>query len=106
MSGCVGQIFPDGQHCVPPLPRLSTGAAAVLVLFVVMSTSATARAFDKASCVDSHESAQKSMKAGRLLESRQQLLVCADSSCPSLVREDCEQWLSNLDRSAPPATLD
>jgi len=85
---------------------LSTDARAVLVFFTVLGAPATARAFDKASCVDSHASAQTSMKAGQLRESKHHLLICADSSCPSLVRQDCEKWLSNLDRQLQPVTIE
>jgi len=76
------------------------------VVLAVLSAPATAHALDKAACVDSHEAAQKSMKAGRSRESKEQLLVCADSSCPALVREDCEKWLSSLDRQPQPATIE
>src|SRR5207237_6489706 len=102
MSGRHGRKFPDSRPCIAPFRRLSAGAWAVLVFFTVFGTPMTARAFDKTSCVDSHASAQKSMKAGRLRESKDHLLICADSSCPSLVRQDCEKWLSNLDRHLQP----
>jgi hypothetical protein len=72
------------------------------VVLTVLSAPATTYAFEKAACVASHEAAQKSMKAGLSQESKAQLLVCADSSCPALVREDCEKWLSNLDRQPRP----
>jgi len=103
MSGRDGHTIPDGLQGIAAFRPSSVAARAILVL-AVLGTPVTARAFDKAVCVDSHESAQKSLKAGRERESKEQLLVCADPSCPALVREDCETWLSNLDRQRQSAT--
>lgn len=102
MSGRHGHRLTDGQQGIAAFRPSLVGARAIVAL-IVLGVPATAGAFDKAACVDSHESAQRSMKAGRPRESKEQLLVCADSSCPALVREDCEQWLSNLDRQPQPA---
>ena len=103
MSGRHGLRISDGRQSIAAFRQSTLGATAILVL-TVLGTPATARAFDKATCVDSHESAQKAMKIGRVRESKEQLIVCSDSSCPALVREDCEKWLSNLDRQPPPMT--
>lgn len=101
MSGRVRLMIPNGQYRIALLPRLSTGVRAVLTFLAILGNSTTARAFDKASCVASHASAQRSMKMGRRRESKEQLLVCADASCPSLVRDDCDKWLSKLE--VPPS---
>jgi hypothetical protein len=106
MSGRHGRRFPDGPVCIAPFSRLSAGARGVVVVFTVLGAPTTASALDKASCVDSHASAQASMKAGRLQEAKEQLLACANSSCPKLVRQDCEKWLSNLDRHLQPVTIE
>jgi hypothetical protein len=99
MSGDLRFAIPNGQDCIATFRRLRPGLRAALALLAVVGTPTTARAFDKESCVDAHASAQGSMNAGRVRESKEHLLVCADSSCPWLVQEDCKTWLSNLDRS-------
>lgn len=106
MSGYAGLIIRCGPGCIDLSARLSAGARAALVLLAILGTPGTAQAFDKASCVDSHASAQRWLKAGHLRDSKDQLLVCADSSCPPLVREDCEKWLSTFARNVQPVTID
>jgi hypothetical protein len=106
MSGCVCLIILNGQCRTSSFVRISIGVRAALAFLVVLGSSTTARAFDKAACVASHASAQRSMKGGRGRESREQLLVCADASCPSLVRDDCEEWLSTLELPQQPVTIE
>lgn len=106
MSCRAGSRFPNGQHRIAPSPALAAAPPALLLFTFCLILPATARAVDKASCVDAHASAQKWMKEARLRESKEQLALCADSSCPALVRQDCERWLGEVDRQLQPVTIE
>jgi len=51
--------------------------------------------------MQAHTNAQIFRERGALLDARQALLSCAQSSCPALVVDDCVQWMRELDRSMP-----
>jgi len=57
-------------------------------------------------CVDANTHAQALHREGRLVEARQELMRCADPSCPRLVRDDCTQLLDDLDRAQPTIVFD
>lgn len=52
-------------------------------------------------CVEAHLAAQELRHAGRLLDSRSQLLVCAHEACPGLVRTECTKYLDDLRLQIP-----
>ena len=52
-------------------------------------------------CLDAHRSAQELRKAGKLLESQEQLLVCSSESCPGAIITDCGRWLMELEQATP-----
>ncbi|HWP08995.1 MAG TPA: hypothetical protein VNN72_24805 [Polyangiaceae bacterium] len=60
-----------------------------------------ARADEVAACVKSAENAQTERSAHRLRAARERLLACAQASCPSVVRNDCATWLSEVDQLLP-----
>ena len=72
---------------------------AVAVGAVLVST--PARADDVATCVKASEQAQSLRDEGKYRKAREQLLVCTRDVCPSVVRKDCVQWLSEVDASMP-----
>ena len=55
---------------------------------------------------EAHAHSQELRQANRLRDSRGQLLVCADETCPNLVRADCVAWLSQIDRRVPTVVID
>jgi hypothetical protein len=57
-------------------------------------------------CVDAHTLAQSFRREGRLNAASERLKICADASCPSLVRSDCTQLLDDLDRALPTIVFD
>ena len=81
-------------------------ALAVVATVIVVAVPRAARAVDKMACVEAHERSQKLTKQGRVPDSREQLAICADPSCPTLVREDCKRWLSNLDSPSRAVTIE
>ena len=83
----------------------------ILVAFVIASSSSTlatlaarARADEaaiKSACLAAADTGQDRRNDGQLRAAREQFLVCAASSCPGVVRKECEKWLSEVDDSLP-----
>jgi hypothetical protein len=61
----------------------------------------SAHAFDKHECVKASDQGQALRIDGHLFAAREQLLVCADASCPATVRSSCADWLASLDAQLP-----
>jgi len=55
----------------------------------------------KDECVDAFTRAQAARQEGKLLASRQDLLLCASESCPKLVRTDCTKGVDELTPLVP-----
>jgi hypothetical protein len=55
----------------------------------------------KAQCVDANVSAQDLRRDGKLSAAREQLVKCAERSCPALVRDDCTRRLDEVDKAEP-----
>jgi hypothetical protein len=56
-------------------------------------------------CMSAAESAQTHRRAGKLLQARSELLACAKTSCPRVVRDDCTRWLAQVDEVVPTVVL-
>jgi hypothetical protein len=83
------------------MERSASAALAVAIL----TNSPYARATDKEACVAAAEAAQRLKKASKLLAAREQLLVCANRECPSIVSNDCTTWLGEVARSMASVTV-
>lgn len=57
----------------------------------------TGVAFDKRSCALAYETAQQLRIKQKLRLSREQLITCGHSSCPSVVTKDCSAWLEEVE---------
>lgn len=80
------------------------GIAWAGALTVVVASAAAAppsRGGSKAACISESEAAQKLRREGKLRSAREQLLLCARSECPVVVRQDCAQWLNEVVASTP-----
>jgi hypothetical protein len=66
-------------------------------LVVCLAVSSTARADDKAACVDAYGKAQRLRSASHLVSAREQLRVCAQASCPKFITRDCTAWLMEVE---------
>ena len=75
-------------------------AAALLALSLATARDALADP-TKAQCVEADTAAQTERRAEHLRAAREQLELCSKAACPTLVREDCAQRLSDLDAMAP-----
>lgn len=85
--------------------------AGVLGIFSVLASQRPAFADETAddsveACASAAERGQVARKEGDLARARGELRSCAVDTCPRVVREDCRQWLSEVDAElASPATV-
>jgi hypothetical protein len=85
-----------------PVMRSFAGPA----VFVATSFLATrAAADDKLACVQAADMGQERRSAGKLQDARAALRTCARETCPTLVRNDCTQWLAEVQASMPTVVL-
>jgi hypothetical protein len=70
-----------------------------LALSAVTTFASTARGED--ACLQAYDSSQRFRKKGELLSARQELLVCAQESCPAPVAKECTQWLREVGAALP-----
>lgn len=56
-------------------------------------------------CAAAHLSGQELRQAGRLLEARDRLYVCAARGCPAIIQADCGRWLEEVQSSMPTVVL-
>ena len=80
-------------------------AAAVFTCALLASATAVADP-TKDECVAANESAQALRKSGQLRIARAQLLTCVAKACPALIRDDCAERLTELNRAMPSIVFD
>jgi hypothetical protein len=81
------------------VPRSFVALSGVVALLAV---AARARAEDtKRECMASSDQAQALRAHGQLVEARERLLACTRQDCPTLIVQDCDQWLAEVQRSLP-----
>lgn len=86
--------------------RVRIVAVVALVSFVAPSVGVAAGSKDdKKACIASSEKAQQLRADGKLIASRQELLVCARDVCPGVIRKDCAKWLGELEDALPSIVL-
>lgn len=73
--------------------------ASTAVAFALLVFTGSAGAHPRDACVSASTRAQELRDAHALSEARRELLVCADASCPNVVRRDCATWLEETERS-------
>ena len=73
------------------------------LLFILAFTlpAASARADDKAACLDAASKGQSLRDQGKLVEAREQFRRCAAQGCPQMVVQDCGGWLSDVEKNLP-----
>lgn len=78
----------------------------LFAIFVVLIGPA-ARAEDiKAKCIQANTDAQSLRREGKLSAAREQLRMCSESKCPSLVSADCVKRLDELENAQPTVLFD
>lgn len=76
--------------------------AAVMSL---VSLSSAARADDKKVCSDAYEKAQSLRDEGKLVGAREQMRVCARTTCVKFIAKDCATWLADVESRLPSVVL-
>src|SRR5258707_7177981 len=82
-----------------PGKRATRSIAAALTATIL--TTGPVLAQTQEACLWSYEQGQRLRDRGKLIETREKLLVCAQDVCPELARKDCERWLREVDASTP-----
>jgi hypothetical protein len=77
-------------------PRRLLFASAALLL-----ASIPARADVVQDCVNAAHQGQRHRETGALRAARREFLACSASTCPTLVRTDCGQWLTDVEQRMP-----
>src|SRR5271163_1557459 len=89
--------------------RRSRAAWGILVAVAVgMPRAAHADADDrseKKACIAASEDAQQLKLDGKLTQARQRLFACARAECPAVVRQDCAQWIAQVNAELPTVVL-
>ena len=82
---------------------LRRGAIRLVVPFWVVLAGSTAAANEptKQECVTANENAQDLLRAGKLRDAREQLVMCTAKACPGAVRDDCAERLRAVDQKLP-----
>lgn len=65
----------------------------------------TSHATPREECVEAHSRAQDLRERGQLSRARQLFVSCAQSSCPSLVQQDCARFGEELAQLVPTVTF-
>ena len=79
------------------------GRIVLVVSAQFVATAANAEPVD--ACISAFESAQVERDQGRLTRSRELLLRCSGEPCPTVIRQDCREWLFELEPRVPTAVL-
>jgi hypothetical protein len=88
------------------MARMRRALTAALVLAGIASAPpARADAVDKEVCLASYASGQRLMRATRLRDARKDLQVCADETCPAVLKRDCKTWLGEVDARMPSVVI-
>ena len=76
--------------------------APIATLFAFASAPVRAEGtITKDQCVDANGDGQELRREGKLSAAREKLLLCANPSCPAIVRDDCNRRLEELDKAQP-----
>jgi len=80
--------------------RLLLSCASAIVLLA-----STAAADDKQVCADAYEKSQVLRDDGKLLQSRDQLRLCARAECAATIAKTCADWLAEVEQRIPSVVL-
>jgi hypothetical protein len=103
-SPCSRRLSPvesnDGGMTLGKAPLLF---AATLLLAGARSSAARAAGPgpDKMECIAADTEGQSLRRAGKLVQARKRLAVCAAATCPSIVREDCQDRIVEIAVAQP-----
>jgi len=78
---------------------------AALALAALLAAPASARADEKQACVAAYEKAQQLRMDAKLRAAKEQLVVCSRPECPVIIRQDCVQWMGEVNASMPSVVI-
>jgi hypothetical protein len=90
------------RFSLPMSVPLTAGLALAVSILLVPRTSAAGA---REECVDAHSRAQDLRERGQLAQARRTFLSCAQSSCPSVVQQDCARFSEELAQLVPSVTF-
>lgn len=85
--------------------RLARRISAVAGASMVLTAAGPALAQDRAACDAAYDQAQTFRDQKKLTLAREQLRVCARSTCPRSMVKDCVGWLAETERAIPSVVL-
>ncbi len=86
---------------------MSLSGRAVLVSAALLLAPRLARADEtRDKCIAAHEESQLRQQRGALMSARETLRACAAEACPRILRGDCVDMLSALDRNLPTVVIE
>jgi hypothetical protein len=88
-----------------PLAMTVRIAVPLALAGTVLVVPATSFAGPRDECVDAHSRAQDLRDRGQIGQARRTFLTCAQSSCPSLVQQDCARYSEELATLVPTVTF-
>ncbi len=77
---------------------------AFLAAIGVVALAPTVRAAD--ACSAAYEHAQERRADGDLIHAREQLLLCNKPECADFIRQDCGQWLGEVETALPSVSIE
>jgi hypothetical protein len=77
----------------------------VCLSLVCLACSLSARADTTDACINASSQGQVELGGHKLVEARDQFLICAQQDCPSIVRKFCSTWLDQAQASLPTVVL-
>jgi len=90
----------------PRAPSFKALIALGILFGSLVSTPARANEEESVvACVRAAEDAQSQRSAHRLRVAFKSLLVCAQSNCPTVVKNDCVYWLAEVEKLVPSVTV-
>jgi hypothetical protein len=87
-------------------PSLGLAALAVAITYARPLLADPTTPPTKLECNDAHTKAQPLRRAGQLRAARRELRTCAAPACPTLIRDECAQWLDEVGRAIPTLVLE
>lgn len=82
-------------------PTTSIAGLFASLTVLLMATPSAAQEVPADACLASYRSSQSERSDGNLLQAREQLLRCAQASCPEVVARKCSVWLDEVNAAMP-----
>jgi hypothetical protein len=92
--------FRAGHRALIPLAGVAVASA------LLMASSPAWADPTKTQCIEANTRAQDLRRELKLAEAREQLVSCATTACPAMVRDDCTRRLDELDQAQPTIVFD